>query len=121
MQPYIYEYGSVLVFLCFSVALGFALLALSSLLSRKRTLDPEKLSAYECGFDPFSDCRAEFNVHFYLIGILFIVFDLEVVLLFPWAVYVGALGPFAVWSAVDFLVELTIGFAYVWLVGALEL
>lgn len=96
MQYYAFEYANILVFFCAGVALGLVLLALSFLLSKERTLDSEKLSAYECGFDPFEDCRSEFNIHFYLIGILFIVFDLEVVLLFPWAVSVGALGPFAV-------------------------
>jgi NADH:ubiquinone oxidoreductase subunit 3 (subunit A) len=78
------------------MALGLVLMALSLMLSRSQTLDVEKLSAYECGFDPFGDCRAEFNIHFYLIGILFIVFDLEVILLFPWAVSIGALEPFAI-------------------------
>ena len=121
MKTYYLEYGNVAIFIGFSIALGLILMGLSFLLSRESTLDAEKLSAYECGFDPFGDCRAEFNIHFYLIGILFIVFDLEVILLFPWAVSVGSLEPFAIWTVVDFLIELTVGFAYVWLVGALEL
>lgn len=83
MQSYYLEYSSAFIFLCLGTVLGLVLMALSFVLSRKRTLDAEKLSAYECGFDPFGDCRAEFNIHFYLIGILFIVFDLEVILLFP--------------------------------------
>ena len=74
MQYYTFEYANILVFLCAGVALGLVLLALSFLLSKERTLDSEKLSAYECGFDPFEDCRSEFNIHFYLINILFIVF-----------------------------------------------
>jgi NADH-quinone oxidoreductase subunit A len=96
MQSYYLEYNNTLLFLGLSIALGIILMALSFFLSRKRTLDVEKLSAYECGFDPFGDCRTEFNIHFYLIGILFIIFDLEVVLLFPWAVSVGSLEPFAI-------------------------
>lgn len=83
MQNYLSEYFGALLFLFMGVALGALLLVLSLFLSQGRTMDAEKLSAYECGFDPFEDCRAEFGVHFYLLGILFVVFDLEVVLLLP--------------------------------------
>ena len=121
LYSYPLEYSNTLVFLGLGSALGIILMALSYVLSRKRALGAEKLSAYECGFDPFGDCGTEFNIHFYLIGILFLVFDLEVILLFPWAVSIGGLEPFAIWSVVDFLIELTVGFAYVWLVNALEL
>jgi NADH:ubiquinone oxidoreductase subunit 3 (subunit A) len=121
MQTYYSEYVHLLIFFVISVVLGIILLSLSFFLSKKRTLDSEKLSAYECGFEPFGDTRSEFNVHFFLIGILFIIFDLEVVILFPWAVSLGSLPSFGLWSAIDFLIELTIGFVYVWLIGALEL
>lgn len=80
---YLSEYTNILFFFCISVALGVVLILLSFFLSKGRELDSEKLSAYECGFDPFEDARAEFNVHFYIIGILFVIFDLEIVLLFP--------------------------------------
>lgn len=86
---------------------------LTFLFSQTRSLDSEKLSPYECGFDPFDDCRTEFSVHFYLLGILFIVFDLEVVLLLPWALNLGVLDTFALWAGVDFLLELALGFACV--------
>ena len=121
MLYYFSEYANLTIFPIIAAGLGLVLLGLSFVISRKRTLDPEKLSAYECGFDPFSDCRSEFNIHFYLIGILFIIFDLEVVLLFPWATTVGSLEPFAIWSVVDFFIELTLGLVYVWLMGALEI
>jgi NADH-quinone oxidoreductase subunit A len=94
MQTYYSEYVHLLIFFCISVILGIILLSLSFFLSKKRTLDSEKLSAYECGFEPFGDTRSEFNVHFFLIGILFIIFDLEVVILFPWAVSLGSLPSF---------------------------
>ena len=114
MQNYLSEYLGAFFFLCMGVALGALLLFLSAFLSQGRTLDAEKLSAYECGFDPFEDCRAEFGVHFYLLGILFVIFDLEVVLLLPWAVTAGALDPFSLWVAADFILELVVGFFYVW-------
>lgn len=82
-QYYYSEYSTVLLFFLIASLLGGVLLTIAFILSKGRELDPEKLSAYECGFDPFSNCRSEFNVHFYLIGILFIVFDLELILLFP--------------------------------------
>ena len=94
MQTYYSEYVHLLIFFCISVILEIILLSLSFFLSKKRTLDSEKLSAYECGFEPFGDTRSEFNVHFFLIGILFIIFDLEVVILFPWAVSLGSLPSF---------------------------
>ena len=94
MQTYYSEYVHLLIFFTISVILGIILLSLSFFLSKKRTLDSEKLSAYECGFEPFGDTRSEFNVHFFLIGILFIIFDLEVVILFPWAVSLGSLPSF---------------------------
>ena len=113
MQGYFLEYSNALVFLIIGVILGLVLLLLSFFLSKASTLDSEKLSSYECGFDPFEDSRSEFNVHFYLIGILFIIFDLEVVILFPWACNLGSLDAFNFWTAIDFLIELTVGFIYV--------
>jgi NADH-quinone oxidoreductase subunit A len=82
--------------------------------------DPEKLSAYECGFDAFDDARMKFDVRFYLVAILFIIFDLEVAFLFPWAVALGKLGATGFWSMMVFLAVLTVGFAYEWKKGALE-
>ena len=82
--------------------------------------DPEKLSAYECGFEAFADSRGQFDVRFYLVSILFIIFDLEVAFLFPWAVSLGKIGLFGFWSMVVFLGILTIGFIYEWKKGALE-
>ncbi|MEO0721352.1 MAG: NADH-quinone oxidoreductase subunit A [Pseudomonadota bacterium] len=82
--------------------------------------DPEKNSAYECGFNAFDDARMKFDVRFYLVAILFIIFDLEVAFLFPWAVSLGTIGVFGFWSMVVFLLVLTIGFIYEWRRGALE-
>ena len=82
--------------------------------------DPEKLSAYECGFEPFDDSRMEFDVRFYLVAILFIIFDLEIAFLFPWAISLGGIGALGFWSMMIFLGVLTIGFIYEWKKGALE-
>ena len=82
--------------------------------------DREKLSAYECGFEPFEDSRGQFDVRFYLVAILFIIFDLEVAFLFPWAVSLGHIGLFGFWSMMVFLGVLTVGFIYEWRKGALE-
>jgi len=114
MQTYTAEYTNVIVFLCLGVALGAVLMLLTFLFSQSRSLDSEKLSPYECGFDPFDDCRAEFSIHFYLLGIMFIVFDLEVVLLLPWALNAGTGETFALWAGIDFLLELALGFACIW-------
>ena len=82
--------------------------------------DAEKLSAYECGFDPYEDARHTFDVRFYLVAILFIIFDLEAVFFFPWSISVGSLPSLAFWSMIDFIVELGLGFLYAWKIGALE-
>ena len=82
--------------------------------------DSEKVSAYECGFEAFDDSRGQFDVRFYLVAILFIIFDLEVAFLFPWAISLGAIGMFCLWSMICFLGILTIGFIYEWRKGALE-
>ena len=113
------EYLPILVFLVIAGAISAAMI-LGSLLAGKQRPDPEKLSAYECGFDAFSDARTRFDVRFYLIAILFIIFDLEIAFLFPWAVTLGKIGLFGFWSMVVFLAVLTVGFIYEWKKGALE-
>jgi NADH-quinone oxidoreductase subunit A len=119
MDGYLLEYLPILVFL--GIAVGLALvIVLASLLVAPQRPDAEKLSAYECGFEPFGDARQRFDVRFYLVAILFIIFDLEVAFLFPWAVALGDIGLFGFWSMVVFLAVLTVGFIYEWQKGALE-
>lgn len=113
------EYLPILVFLGIAAVVAGAMIA-ASLLVGKQNPDSEKLSAYECGFEPFSDARSKFDVRFYLVAILFIIFDLEVAFLFPWAVVLGDIGMFGFWSMMVFLGILTIGFLYEWKKGALE-
>lgn len=113
------EYLPILVF--FGIAGGLScLMIIASLLVGKHNPDTEKLSAYECGFDAFSDTHHKFDVRFYLVAILFIIFDLEIAFLFPWAVSLGEIGMFGFWSMVSFLGILTVGFIYEWKKGALE-
>jgi NADH-quinone oxidoreductase subunit A len=113
------SYLPVVIFIAVSAAISGALM-LSSFLAAYKAPDPEKLSAYECGFDAFDDSRMKFDVRYYLVSILFIIFDLEVAFLFPWAVSFGTLGAFGFWSMILFLATLTIGFIYEWRKGALE-
>lgn len=113
------EYLPILVFLGLAVALGLVLILAAVVLAVRRP-DPEKISAYECGFNAFDDARMKFDVRFYLVSILFIIFDLEIAFLFPWAVSLQEIGAFGFWSMVVFLGVLTIGFAYEWKKGALE-
>ncbi len=113
------EYFPILVFLGIAIALSVFLIAASIIIGRQKP-DPEKLSAYECGFPPFDDARTKFDIRFYLVAILFIIFDLEVAFLFPWAVSLGSIGLFGFWSMIVFLGVLTIGFIYEWKKGALE-
>lgn len=116
---FLLNYLPILIFLM--IATGMALLAvLASWLVGRQNPDPEKISAYECGFEPFSDAHHKFDVRFYLVAILFIIFDLEVAFLFPWAVSLGKIGLFGFWSMVLFLFILTVGFIYEWKKGALE-
>jgi NADH-quinone oxidoreductase subunit A len=104
-----------------AIALGFSLVLLvAPFLVAYKAPDTEKLSAYECGFNAFDDARMKFDARFYLVAILFIIFDLEVAFLFPWAVVFGDLGSFGFWSMMIFLGVLTIGFIYEWKKGALE-
>ncbi len=113
------EYLPILLFLGLAIALSVAMVVASLVIARQRP-DAEKLSSYECGFEPFDDARRKFDVRFYLVAILFIIFDLEVAFLFPWAVALGEIGMFGFWSMVVFLGVLTIGFIYEWKKGALE-
>lgn len=119
MENLLAEYLPILMFL--GVAIGLALaMVVASLVVARQNPDPEKLSAYECGFEAFDDARRQFDVRFYLVAILFIIFDLEVAFLFPWAISLGDIGVFGFWSMMVFLGILTIGFIYEWKKGALE-
>jgi NADH-quinone oxidoreductase subunit A len=113
------EYLPIVVFFGLALALGLVFI-FAALVVAVRRPDPEKISAYECGFNAFDDARMKFDVRFYLVSILFIIFDLEVAFLFPWAVAFGDIGAFGYWSMMLFLTVLTIGFAYEWKKGALE-
>jgi NADH-quinone oxidoreductase subunit A len=113
------EYLPILIFLGIAGGLAAVILLASYLIARQRP-DAEKLSPYECGFEPFEDTRGRFDVRFYLVAILFIIFDLEVAFLFPWAVSLGNIGLLGFWSMMIFLGVLTIGFIYEWKKGALE-
>ena len=113
------EYLPILIFLGIATGLSAAMVIASMIVGRQKP-DSEKLSAYECGFEAFSDARRKFDVRYYLVAILFIIFDLEVAFLFPWAVSLGDIGMFGFWSMVVFLGVLTVGFAYEWRKGALE-
>jgi NADH-quinone oxidoreductase subunit A len=117
------EYAPILIFLAVATALGAAFLIGAWVVAPKAP-DTEKVSAYECGFNAFDDARMKFDVRFYLVSILFIIFDLEVAFLFPWAITLGGFSPeigqFAFWSMMVFLGVLTVGFIYEWKKGALE-
>jgi len=113
------QYLPILIFLALAVALG-VMLIMAAVVLAVRNPDPEKLSAYECGFNAFDDARMKFDVRFYLVSILFIIFDLEVAFLFPWAVAFKDVGLVGFWSMMVFLAVLTVGFAYEWKKGALE-
>src|SRR6266481_6199250 len=119
MSALLQNYLPLVVFVGIAVVIGLALL-IAPFIIAFRNPDPEKLSAYECGFNAFDDARMKFDVRFYLVAILFIIFDLEVSFLFPWAIVFGQLGSFGFWSMMAFLGVLTIGFAYEWQKGALE-
>ncbi len=119
MDSLLREYLSILIFL--GVAIGLAaVIVLASFLIARQNPDSQKLSPYECGFESFADARSKFDVRFYLVSILFIIFDLEVAFLFPWAVSLGSIGLFGFWSMIVFLAVLTVGFIYEWKKGALE-
>ena len=119
MEQLLHDYLPVVIFIGVALVIGLALL-LSAVVIAVSNPDPEKVSTYECGFDPFDDARMKFDVRFYLVAILFIIFDLEVAFLFPWAVALGDIGGFGFWSMMVFLAILTVGYAYEWKKGALE-
>jgi len=119
LTVFLKEYLSIIIFLFIALGLSIGFIILNFLFSPKKP-DPEKLSAYECGFEAFSDSRMEFDVRFYLVAILFIIFDLEIAFLFPWAVSLGTIGALGFWSMMIFLFILTIGFIYEWKKGALD-
>jgi NADH-quinone oxidoreductase subunit A len=119
MESLLGQYFPILVFLAIAGAIAVAMVGASFVLARQNP-NSEKLSPYECGFEPFEDARVRFDVRYYLVAILFIIFDLEVAFLFPWAVSLGDIGVFGFWSMVVFLAVLTVGFIYEWKKGALE-
>ena len=118
-QMLLADYLPLVLFIGLALVIGLALLAAPFVLAYQNP-DPEKLSAYECGFNPFDDARMKFDVRFYLVAILFIIFDLEVAFLFPWAVALKDIGWFGFTSMMIFLGVLTVGFIYEWRKGALE-
>ena len=119
ITEFLKDYFSIILFLLIALMISLAFIFLNFMLSPKNP-DPEKLSAYECGFEAFSDSRMEFDVRFYLVAILFIIFDLEIAFLFPWAISLGNIGSLGFWSMMIFLFILTIGFIYEWKKGALD-
>jgi NADH-quinone oxidoreductase subunit A len=119
MDVLLQEYLPILIFLGLAAAVALIMVMASYIVARQHPY-AEKTSAYECGFEAFGDARGQFDVRFYLVAILFIIFDLEVAFLFPWAISLGKIGLFGFWSMVVFLGILTIGFVYEWRKGALE-
>ena len=113
------QYFPILLFIVIGLGIGIVLLTVGSLVAPDRP-DAEKLSPYECGFEAFEDARMKFDVRYYLVAILFILFDLEIAFLFPWAVVLPDIGLFGFWSMMIFLGILIIGFIYEWKKGALE-
>jgi len=113
------EYLSIFIYLCFATFLGLLIISLSYFLVTQSP-ETEKLSTYECGFDPYGDTREQFNIRFYIIAILFVLFDIEIIFLLPWCLSLSQLDLLGFWSMVEFLAELGIGFIYVWCVGAIE-
>lgn len=113
------NYLPIVVFIAIAAVMACAMIALSFVVGKQKP-DADKNAAYECGFDAFDDARSRFDVRFYLVAILFIIFDLEIAFLFPWAISLGEIGVFGFWSMMVFLGVLTIGFIYEWNKGALE-
>ena len=114
-----FEYLAILIFLIVAILLSLIIVGFSYLLSIQNP-EPEKLSTYECGFEPYEDSRHKFDVKFYLVAILFIIFDIETMFLLPWSVTLSQLNLLGFWSMIDFIIELGVGFVYVWYIGALE-
>jgi NADH-quinone oxidoreductase subunit A len=119
MDGFLLEYLPILLFIGIGGGVAVALTVAPLILAPAKP-DPEKVSAYECGFPAFGDARMKFDVRFYLVSILFIIFDLEVAFLFPWAITLGDIGLYGFWSMMAFLIVLTVGFIYEWKKGALE-
>ena len=119
LSEFLKDYLSIIIFLILALGLSSAFIVIN-FLSAPNNPDPEKLSAYECGFEPFEDSRIEFDVRFYLVAILFVIFDLEIAFLFPWAISLGNIGLLGFFSMMIFLFILTIGFIYKWKKGALD-
>jgi NADH-quinone oxidoreductase subunit A len=119
VSDFLYNYMSIAIFMGLATALGLALLVLPFILA-PRNRQKDKLRPYECGFEPFDDTRMPFDVQFYLVAILFIIFDLEIAFLFPWAAAFNEAGLFGFVSVMIFLAVLTVGFIYEWRKGALE-
>jgi len=113
------EYLGILVYICFAMLLAFIIVGLSYFLVTQSP-ETEKLSTYECGFEAYGDTRNQFNVRFYIIAILFILFDIEIIFLAPWCMSISQLNLLGFWSMIEFLIELGIGFIYAWCVGAIE-
>lgn len=114
-----FNYSIIFIFLIFGIFLSIIIYSLSFFLIKQED-DTEKLTAYECGFNPYDDARKIFDVRFYLIAILFIVFDLEAIFVFPWSITLTSTFSLGFWTMIEFLVELIVGFFYVWYIGALE-
>ena len=120
MQTLFYEeYFPIILFITVAIILSVVILGASYLLAVQNP-DTEKLSAYECGFDPYEDARHTFDVRFYLVAILFIIFDIEAMFLFPWAISLSHISSLGFWSMLDFIIELGVGYIYAWKIGALE-
>ncbi len=118
-SEFLLTYLPIILFMGIAGIISAAMIIMA-LLAGPRKPDAEKLSAYECGFDAFSDARSRFDVRFYLVCLLFIIFDLEIAFLFPWAIVLGDIGLFGFWSMMVFLGVLTVGFIYEWMKGGLE-
>ena len=113
------EYFSVLLFILFAILLAVLIIVLSYLLV-VQSPETEKLSTYECGFEPYEDSRNTFNVKFYIVAILFILFDIEIIFMLPWCISLSQLNLVEFWTMIEFLIELSVGFLYVWCAGSLE-
>jgi len=113
------EYFPILIFLIVAIFISIIIIVLSFLLANQNP-ETEKLSSYECGFEPYEDARNSFDVKFYLIAILFIIFDIETMFLLPWSISLSKFNLLGFWSMIDFIIELVIGFIYIWFIGALE-
>lgn len=113
------EYFSILIFLLIAILLSIIIVFLSFTLVVQNP-ESEKLSSYECGFEPYEDARHQFDVRFYLVAILFIIFDIETMFLLPWSISVSELNLLGFWAMIDFIIELGVGFVYIWYIGALE-